>query len=53
MLLCGFIYSQNTNHSLELEQANEEYFELNNPFLKVYGTGLGIIIGFQLCVGLK
>ena len=41
MLLCGFIYSQNTNHSLELEQANEEYFELNNPFFEGlwYGTG--------------
>ena len=41
MLLCGFIYSQNSNHSLELEQANEEYFELNAPFFESYWYGSG------------
>ena len=41
MLMCGFIYSQNTNHSLELEQTNEEYFELNAPFFESYWYGTG------------
>ena len=41
IFLNGFVYSQNNSRSLELEQANEEYFELNNPFFEGlwYGTG--------------
>ena len=35
-----YIFSK-TNHSLELEQTNEEYFELNAPFFESYWYGTG------------
>ena len=41
MFLYGFANSQNNDRSLELEQANEEYFELSYPFFEGlwYGSG--------------